>query len=223
MLFGDRASLERRQPAGLDRGHRRRAGWTDNPRSHEPRSTSAIAVRYPQPRTAIRIPCDVRAYSSTTNGWRWSAWRGSLRDRARHLVGSATTLRRRSSSCRATRSTCCSSTSRCRGSPASSCSSGSDRKSAVVFTTAYDRYALEAFGVSSIDYLLKPIESERLDRALDKLERCRGPPTACPRARARAGGPADAGRRLERIASRVGERTTVLEVARIGHSRPRTS
>ena len=41
----------------------------------------------------------------------------------------------------------------------------------IVFTTAYDHYALEAFRVNSIDYLLKPIESADLDRALVKLER----------------------------------------------------
>jgi two-component system LytT family response regulator len=40
----------------------------------------------------------------------------------------------------------------------------------VVFTTAYDQYALRAFEVNSIDYLLKPIEPEQLDRALGKLE-----------------------------------------------------
>src|SRR5262245_28977862 len=44
----------------------------------------------------------------------------------------------------------------------------------VIFTTAYDRYALNAFEVNSIDYLLKPIEPERLEHALDKLERLRG-------------------------------------------------
>src|SRR5215468_745712 len=60
----------------------------------------------------------------------------------------------------------------------------------VIFTTAYDRYALEAFAVNSIDYLLKPVEASRLEKALDKLER---------------------------VASRVGERTTVLDVARITH------
>src|SRR5882757_9755100 len=38
-----------------------------------------------------------------------------------------------------------------------------DRNVTVVFTTAYDRYAIDAFGVSSLDYLLKPIEPERLD------------------------------------------------------------
>jgi two-component system LytT family response regulator len=43
----------------------------------------------------------------------------------------------------------------------------------VIFTTAYDQYALQAFGVNSVDYLLKPIEPEALDRALDKVERLR--------------------------------------------------
>ncbi|MGH9405426.1 MAG: LytR/AlgR family response regulator transcription factor [Terriglobia bacterium] len=41
----------------------------------------------------------------------------------------------------------------------------------VIFTTAYDQYALEAFQVNSADYLLKPVEPERLARALDKVER----------------------------------------------------
>ena len=44
----------------------------------------------------------------------------------------------------------------------------------VVFTTAFDEYALNAFEVNSIDYLLKPIEAAHLDRALTKLERLRG-------------------------------------------------
>lgn len=41
----------------------------------------------------------------------------------------------------------------------------------VIFTTAYDQYALEAFKVSSIDYLLKPINSADVRRALEKLYR----------------------------------------------------
>ena len=44
----------------------------------------------------------------------------------------------------------------------------------VVFTTAYDRYALEAFRVNSIDYLLKPINPADLQRALQKLARLSG-------------------------------------------------
>jgi len=93
-----------------------------------------------------------------------------------------------------------------------------EREVAVVFTTAYDRYALEAFGVSSLDYLLKPIEPERLDRALDKIERFAGEgrPDVRTLARELAAHLAPT-RKLERIASRVGERTTVLDVARISH------
>ena len=41
----------------------------------------------------------------------------------------------------------------------------------IIFTTAYDQYALEAFKVNSIDYLLKPFKEEELQRALDKLQR----------------------------------------------------
>jgi two-component system LytT family response regulator len=92
----------------------------------------------------------------------------------------------------------------------------------VIFTTAYDQYAIDAFTVNSIDYLLKPVSPVRLDRALDKLQRL-----------AASGGPASAASvralarelatqlktapKLDRIASRVGERTTLLETARITH------
>ncbi|MDA9491775.1 LytR/AlgR family response regulator transcription factor [Bradyrhizobium sp. CCBAU 11361] len=44
-----------------------------------------------------------------------------------------------------------------------------DRPPRVVFTTAYDHYAVKAFEVSALDYLLKPIEPERLAAALDKI------------------------------------------------------
>ncbi len=40
---------------------------------------------------------------------------------------------------------------------------------AVVFVTAYDRYAVQAFDAAAIDYLLKPVEPERLARALARL------------------------------------------------------
>jgi DNA-binding LytR/AlgR family response regulator len=41
----------------------------------------------------------------------------------------------------------------------------------VIFTTAYDEYALQAFEVNSIDYLLKPVESAKLEKALRKYSR----------------------------------------------------
>ncbi|MCV2359936.1 LytTR family DNA-binding domain-containing protein [Paucibacter sp. TC2R-5] len=44
-----------------------------------------------------------------------------------------------------------------------------DPAPAVVFATAFDRYALEAFDSDAVDYLLKPVEAERLARALDRL------------------------------------------------------
>jgi len=48
-----------------------------------------------------------------------------------------------------------------------------DSQPFIIFTTAYDEYALRAFEVNSIDYLVKPIEPEQLDRALGKLDRIR--------------------------------------------------
>lgn len=54
-------------------------------------------------------------------------------------------------------------------------------KCPIIFTTAYDEYALRAFKVNGVDYLLKPIKDEELQSAIDK---CRGllhqriPPTA---------------------------------------------
>jgi DNA-binding LytR/AlgR family response regulator len=44
-------------------------------------------------------------------------------------------------------------------------------KSAVIFTTAYDEYALKAFKLNSIDYLLKPIDEVELHAAIQKFEK----------------------------------------------------
>lgn len=93
----------------------------------------------------------------------------------------------------------------------------------VVFTTAYDRYALEAFGVNSVDYLLKPIEAAHLDRALDKIERLRATAATPP-------GMAELIERLtaaakavrspaypDRIASKVGERIEFIDLEQVTH------
>lgn len=42
--------------------------------------------------------------------------------------------------------------------------------SAIIFTTAYDEYALRAFSVNSIDYILKPVDEQRLEEAIARYE-----------------------------------------------------
>lgn len=46
-------------------------------------------------------------------------------------------------------------------------------KSSVIFTTSYDQYALKAFELNSIDYLLKPIDVASLQKAIDKYQNIR--------------------------------------------------
>lgn len=50
----------------------------------------------------------------------------------------------------------------------------------VIFTTAYDQYALDAFRAGGIDYLLKPIDRDALQRALDRARRYQLPATNFP-------------------------------------------
>jgi two-component system, LytTR family, response regulator LytT len=45
-----------------------------------------------------------------------------------------------------------------------------DIKCPVIFTTAYDQYAIEAFKVNSIDYLLKPVKKDELEKAVTKFK-----------------------------------------------------
>ena len=42
-------------------------------------------------------------------------------------------------------------------------------KSAIIFTTAYDEYALQAFKLNSVDYILKPIDEDELAAAIEKF------------------------------------------------------
>ncbi len=93
----------------------------------------------------------------------------------------------------------------------------------VIFTTAYDRYALKAFAVNSIDYLLKPVDPQHLERALTKVENLR---------RGSMPGAADVGTLLlrltevlaqqktnypERIAARLGTRLCFVELPKVTH------
>jgi len=87
----------------------------------------------------------------------------------------------------------------------------------VIFTTAYDKYALEAFHVNSIDYLLKPIEPAHLDRALTKAERMSGPKTDLRALLRQIGDKLGKGASMERIASRSGDKVELIEIRRVTH------
>ncbi|MGC2297715.1 MAG: LytTR family DNA-binding domain-containing protein, partial [Acidobacteriaceae bacterium] len=94
----------------------------------------------------------------------------------------------------------------------------------VIFTTAYDHYALKAFGVNSVDYLLKPIDPEALDRALNKVERLRtsGHNSAQPDLQSLLTQITDVLRDAkpeypDRIASRLGDRLWFLDLDKVTH------
>jgi two-component system, LytTR family, response regulator len=86
----------------------------------------------------------------------------------------------------------------------------------VIFTTAYDKYALQAFETNSIAYLLKPVEAAKLKQAITKVEGLRG-------------GPQDYSHLLtqiatrltsqypERISSKTGEKTEFVDLTRVSH------
>ncbi|MGA9071898.1 MAG: LytTR family DNA-binding domain-containing protein [Terracidiphilus sp.] len=96
----------------------------------------------------------------------------------------------------------------------------------VIFTTAFDKYALKAFEVNSIDYLMKPIEPEQLARALSKLNRLRpsvqldwqqNPQLPVLLKELAASLRGERAEYPRRIASRVGERISFLELDAITH------
>jgi two-component system LytT family response regulator len=95
------------------------------------------------------------------------------------------------------------------------------RQPIVIFTTAYNQYALRAFAVNSVDYLLKPVEPEFLERALNKVERLRSSDQfAPPNFQALFKQFADSLRESrpeypERIASRLGDRLWFLNLDRV--------
>ena len=85
----------------------------------------------------------------------------------------------------------------------------------VIFITAYDEFALKAFDVHAVDYLLKPFARERLAAALDRARTRRGqklPDPAIVRAAARPGET-----QVDRIVIRDGPNVHVVPVARIDY------
>jgi two-component system LytT family response regulator len=92
----------------------------------------------------------------------------------------------------------------------------------VVFTTAYDQYALAAFKVNSVDYLLKPIERADLARAIAKLDcvlrgtEARGDLVALLR-QVRVELARQEPEYLVRVASRTGDRVDFVDIADVTH------
>lgn len=70
----------------------------------------------------------------------------------------------------------------------------------IIFTTAYDEYALEAFKVNSIDYILKPIKQEELERAVTKFANLTTPQRA------------EMSRNITQMAERTRNRTQLIRV-----------
>lgn len=91
----------------------------------------------------------------------------------------------------------------------------------VIFTTAFDEFALKAFEVYSIDYLLKPVESERLEKALQKLAKTVSEKPAGDLQKLienlAANFSAGEKRPLERLPSRIGGKVQIIETAEITH------
>jgi two-component system, LytTR family, response regulator len=92
----------------------------------------------------------------------------------------------------------------------------------VVFTTAHNQYALQAFGENAVDYLLKPVESKPLERALNKVERLRGGGSPQQDLHALLRQITDSLRQAKaefptRIASRLGDRLWFLDLDRVSH------
>ena len=89
---------------------------------------------------------------------------------------------------------------------------------AVIFVTAYDQYALKAFEVHALDYLLKPFSRERLAEALARVKPKLGAPRAAPPApAARPEEGLVGGTPVERILVRQGPRVHVIPVDRLDY------
>lgn len=85
----------------------------------------------------------------------------------------------------------------------------------VVFATAFDEYAIKAFEENAIDYLLKPIEADRLQTTIQKLERLESkklPSDLTETVRRIIEQQSPAQRFLQRIQVKIGDRTLLLSV-----------
>jgi two-component system, LytTR family, response regulator len=85
----------------------------------------------------------------------------------------------------------------------------------VIFTTAYDQYAMRAFEVHAVDYLLKPIGRERFEAALERAKSRIG--NISPSAQELAASARGPETYLERIVVRDGTRVTLIPVAKLDY------
>ncbi len=91
-----------------------------------------------------------------------------------------------------------------------------EKPPAVVFVTAYDEYALRAFEVHAVDYVLKPVARERLDEALAQVRaRLGGEARPAPSPAALAAAARPPGQFLERLLVRDGAKVHVIPVERV--------
>jgi two-component system, LytTR family, response regulator len=84
-----------------------------------------------------------------------------------------------------------------------------------IFVTAYDQYALRAFEVHAVDYLLKPFNQERFDAALELARSRMGQPSLAPAELAAAARPQ---KYLERVVVKDGARVHIIPVARLDYA-----
>jgi two-component system, LytTR family, response regulator len=84
-----------------------------------------------------------------------------------------------------------------------------------VFVTAYDQYALRAFEVHAVDYLLKPFNQERFDTALELARSRVGLPSPSPADLAAAARPQ---KYLERLVVKDGARVHIIPVAKLDYA-----
>jgi len=85
---------------------------------------------------------------------------------------------------------------------------------AVVFTTAFDRYAVAAFELEAIDYLIKPFGRKRFHATLDRIRRRLAQPEALPSARERVRVAFSEGP-LQRVFARKGNRIVPLPIGEV--------
>jgi len=90
----------------------------------------------------------------------------------------------------------------------------SEIKSPIIFTTAYDEYAIRAFKVNSIDYLLKPIALEETESAIEKYYEVAGPSSGYLNRISKAADTLTPGYK-ERFVIKIGEHLKTLPISQI--------